>query len=140
MWEPMKPAPPEITYRKCSSNSPWYSQSRMIFPTWPEVLLLLTLAGVSVFLFWRRLGPVVDTIRRSKPDPGIAPDAGARRVRDFVWEVLLQGKVIGERPLPGLAHAFVFWGFLAFALVTVNHFAIGFGVRLLSPHGLFGSF
>ena len=48
-----------------------------------------------------------------------------KRVWDFVWEVLFQGKVIRERPLPGLAHAFVFWGFCAFALVTLNHFAIG---------------
>ena len=34
-------------------------------------------------------------------------------VLDFFWEVLCQGKVIRERPLPGLAHAFVFWGFCA---------------------------
>ena len=39
---------------------------------------------------------------------------------------MLQGKVIRERPLPGLAHAFVFWGFCAFALITVNHLAAGF--------------
>jgi Fe-S oxidoreductase len=70
----------------------------------------------------------------------MAPEANGRRIREFVWEVLLQAKVIRERPLPGLAHAFVFWGFLAFALVTLNHFASGFGVRLLSEDGLFGSF
>ena len=34
------------------------------------------------------------------------------RIRQFLWEVMLQGKVIEQRPLPGLAHAFVFWGFL----------------------------
>ena len=43
---------------------------------------------------------------------------------------MLQGKVIRERPLPGLAHAFVFWGFCAFALITLNHLATGFGLRL----------
>jgi Fe-S oxidoreductase len=112
----------------------------MMFPSWPEVLLLLTLTAVSVFLFWRRFGPVVHTIRRSKSDPGMAPDADGKRIRDFIWEVLLQGKVIKERPLPGIAHAFVFWGFLAFALVTLNHFASGFGVRLLSEDGSFGYF
>ena len=52
----------------------------------------------------------------------------AAELWDFVWEVLCQGKVIKERPLPGVAHAFVFWGFLAFALVSLNHFATG--VRL----------
>ena len=48
----------------------------------------------------------------------------------FISEVLLQSKVIRERPLPGIAHAFVFWGFCAFALVTLNHFAQGFGLTL----------
>jgi Fe-S oxidoreductase len=50
---------------------------------------------------------------------------------------MLQAKVIRERPLPGLAHAFVFWGFCAFALVTLNHIAIGFGMRFLAPGGFY---
>ena len=62
----------------------------------------------------------------------------APRIRQFVWEVLLQGKVIRERPLPGLAHAFVFWGFCAFALITLNHLAAGFGFPFLSREGGFG--
>jgi Fe-S oxidoreductase len=39
-----------------------------------------------------------------------------------------------------LAHAFVFWGFLAFVLVTLNHFAVGFGIGFLSAEGFFGRF
>ena len=55
-----------------------------------------------------------------------SPFSPSRRASGkFVWEVLLQGQVIQQRPLPGLAHAFVFWGFCAFALVTLNHFAAG---------------
>jgi len=34
----------------------------------------------------------------------------------------------------------VFWGFCAFALITVNHLAMGFGVRILSPESGFGRF
>ena len=48
---------------------------------------------------------------------------------------MLQGKVIRDRPLPGIAHAFVFWGFLAFGLVTLNHILEGFGLRLLERAG-----
>ena len=62
----------------------------------------------------------------------------APRVRQFVWEVMLQGKVIRERPLPGLAHAFVFWGFCAFALITLNHLAAGFGAPFLNRESGFG--
>ncbi len=52
-------------------------------------------------------------------------------MRDFVWEVLLQAKVIRQRPLPGFAHALVFWGFCAFALITINHFAEGMNIAVL---------
>ncbi|MBT4660274.1 MAG: 4Fe-4S dicluster domain-containing protein [Candidatus Marinimicrobia bacterium] len=50
---------------------------------------------------------------------------GERLFRVF-REVLLHEKVIRERPFPGLMHALVFWGFLVFGLVTIDHFAIGF--------------
>ena len=63
-----------------------------------------------------------------------------RRVADFVWEVLLKGKDIKQRPLPGLAHALVFWGFLAFALVTINHFAVGVRLGFLDENAGFGRF
>ncbi len=57
------------------------------------------------------------------------------RIRRVLWEVFGQGLVIGQRPLPGLAHAFVFWGFCVFALVTLNHFAAGFGLGFLGDGG-----
>jgi len=39
-----------------------------------------------------------------------------------------------------LAHAFVYWGFLAFGLVTINHLATPFGVRFLTSDSSFGGF
>ena len=80
----------------------------------------------------------MDAIRRSRDNPDFHLRPLAPRIRQFVWEVLLQGKVIRERPLPGLAHAFVFWGFCAFALITLNHLAAGFGFPFLSRDGGFG--
>src|SRR6202161_1737543 len=53
---------------------------------------------------------------------------------------MCQGKVIKERPLPGLAHAFVFWGFLAFALVSLNHLATGIRLGFLPPASYVGNF
>src|SRR5271169_3870419 len=94
-------------------------------------LLFLALLLASVYGFWRRFGEVVRKIRQAKPDPGFKLHPIGRRIRDFVWEVMLQGKVIRQRPLPGLAHAFVFWGFCAFGLVTLNHLAAGFGFPFL---------
>src|SRR5690242_66274 len=94
------------------------------FSTW-EKLLLVALIVASAAMFWRRFGPILKRIRQSRKDPGFSLAPIGKRVWDFFWEVLCQAKVIRERPLPGLAHAFVFWGFCAFALVTLNHVAVG---------------
>jgi Fe-S oxidoreductase len=80
----------------------------------------------------------LDAIRRARDNPDFHLRPLAPRIRQFIWEVMLQGKVIRERPLPGLAHAFVFWGFCAFALITLNHIAAGFGFPFLSREGGFG--
>ncbi|HUX45836.1 MAG TPA: hypothetical protein VMV57_13890, partial [Terracidiphilus sp.] len=109
------------------------------FSLW-ERLLFLSLAIASAALFWWRFSPIFRRIVRSRPDPDFHLAPVARRIRDFVWEVLCQSKVIRQRPLPGLAHAFVFWGFCAFVLVTLNHCAVGLGLGFLSPKGLFGRF
>jgi len=110
----------------------------MIHPSWLEIAILAILLSISVSLFWRRFRKPVDVIRRSRANAGFQLRPLAPRIRQFVWEVLLQGKVIRERPWPGLAHAFVFWGFCAFALITLNHIAAGFGFPFLNREGWFG--
>ena len=105
-----------------------------------EKLLLTALVLASGYLFWHRFGVVVEKILHARRDPGFQLFPLGRRVWDFFWEVLCQAKVIRERPLPGLAHAFVFWSFLAFALVTLNHLAVGLGIGFLDPAGMFGRF
>src|SRR4029079_6406904 len=106
------------------------------FATW-EKLLLLFLIFASAALFFRRFAPILNRILKSRKDPNFSLAPISKRVWDFFWEVLCQAKVIRERPLPGLAHAFVFWGFCAFALVTLNHFSVGFGLGFLDPAGFF---
>src|SRR5271157_1188416 len=98
-------------------------------------ILLLT----AVYGFLRPFGRVIAIIFRSKPDADFALRPIGPRLRRFLREVALQRLVIGQRPWPGLAHAFVFWGFCLFALVTVNHFATAFGLAFLDRGG-FGRF
>src|SRR5215472_8799807 len=105
-----------------------------------EKLILAVLIIASAALFWRRFGVVLDRILKSKKDPGFHLGNLGRRAWDFFSEVMLQSKVIRQRPLPGLAHALVFWGFCAFVLVTLNHVAAGFGVAFLSPSSAIGRF
>ncbi len=103
-------------------------------------VLLLALILLSFWLFWQRFGKVVHRILRARRDPDFRIGSISHRAWNFFWEVLCQAKVIRERPLPGLAHAFVFWAFCAFAIVTLNHIATGFGVPFLHRDTFVGAF
>jgi Fe-S oxidoreductase len=103
-------------------------------------LILLALIVASIWLFWLRFGKVVHRILAAKKDADFQLGSIGQRAWKFLWEVMFQAKVIRERPLPGLAHAFVFWAFCAFALVTLNHLAAGFGLSFFNPHSGFGTF
>jgi Fe-S oxidoreductase len=105
-----------------------------------EKLLFAALAAASALAFWLRFRIVLNKILHSKKDPSFHLFPMGKRLRDFVWEVLFQAKVIRERPLAGLAHAFVFWAFCAFALVTLNHCADAFGIPFLNPAASIGRF
>ena len=105
-----------------------------------EQFLFVALAVASGWGFWRRFGPIFHKIAGSKKDPGFSLAPIGRRVWDFIWEVMLQARVISQRPLVGIAHALVFWAFCAFALVTLNHCAAVVGLGFLSPEGLAGRF
>jgi Fe-S oxidoreductase len=50
------------------------------------------------------------------------------RIRRFLVDVVAQRRTIVERPVAGLAHAFVFWGFLAFGGYTVTEFLYGLDI------------
>jgi Fe-S oxidoreductase len=108
--------------------------------SWLETGLLVAGIALSLVLFFWRFGPILRIIFHSRKDADFSLRPIGRRVWDFFWEVLCQGKVIRQRPLPGLAHAFVFWGFLAFALVSLNHVANGLHLGFLSPVSSIGRF
>src|SRR6185503_2028051 len=68
--------------------------------------LLLLLVGAST---WRRGKFLVEQVRRARPNDRRADVP--RRVRQEVSLVLGQRKLL-QRLVPGLMHAFIFWGFL----------------------------
>jgi len=105
-----------------------------------EMTVFLVILLVSLCLFLYRFVAVLRIVMASKPDADFQLRPLGKRVWDFVWEVMCQAKVIAQRPLPGLAHAFVFWGFCAFALITLNHLLAGVGLQFFSRDGAFGVF
>jgi Fe-S oxidoreductase len=108
--------------------------------SWPEMALLALLCAASLAVFAWRMRPIARNVLRAKRDEGFTLRPVGRRVWEFVYEVLCQSKVIRQRPLPGLAHAFVFWGFLAFAVVTTNHLLTGLRLGVLQHAGFVGTF
>jgi Fe-S oxidoreductase len=105
-----------------------------------EKLIFVALATASICAFWLRFRTVLAIILKARPDADFKLLPLTTRLKDFFWEVLCQAKVVRQRPLPGLAHAFVFWAFLVFALVTLNHCAVGLGIGFLESSGWLGRF
>src|SRR6187402_3326741 len=50
------------------------------------------------------------------------------RLDRFVSEVIFQSRTIAERPVAGVAHLFVFWGFCAFGGFTAMEGLRGLGL------------
>ena len=105
----------------------------MYFSFIEQILLIFLIfaAGISfAYEVWKRLRIVM------KGSGSLPLD----RIKDRLWrtfkEVFIHERVIRDRFWPGLMHALVFWGFLVFGLVTVDHFTIGFGISLVSSSSL----
>lgn len=93
-------------------------------------LLLALLVVVFVGLFAWQVRTRLELVRRA---PGVLRTDGAcRRASRFLREVVFQSKVIAEKPAVGLAHALVFWGFVAFAGYSGAQFLKGLGLADLT--------
>jgi Fe-S oxidoreductase len=103
-------------------------------------LLLAVLSIAAGVLFWKPFGGVCYRILRSKHEPEYTLDHLFRRCWRVFWEILCQAQVIRDRPLPGLAHAFLLWAFCAFLLAEIDELAVPFGFTFLNRQSAFGLF
>ncbi len=86
---------------------------------WAFRLLFILFVG----LFVAQVATRLRLILRAKNNFSLA-NPGARISR-VISEVVLQSKVIAGRPIAGVAHAFVFWGFVMFGGFTTAKFLQG---------------
>lgn len=85
-------------------------------------LLVLVFGGLFAIQVRTRLGLVWRA-------PGsLRTDGRRERAARFVREVVCQSKVIGGKRVVGIAHALVFWGFVAFAGYSGTQFLKGLGI------------
>ena len=94
--------------------------------TLPAILILWALVLICGGIFSSQIASRVRLIAAA-PNTFSSDDLGFR-VRRFLVDVVAQRRTIRERPVAGLAHAFVFWGFVAFGGYTMVEFLKGLGV------------
>ncbi len=103
----------------------------------PEIIRIavaIYLLG-AIALFFKLVADKVAFVRGGRPEP--RSDQIGRRIGLFFTEVIGQTRV-RERLAAGWAHAFVFWGFLAFVISTLDllvRLSVGGEGFLLGPLG-----
>lgn len=95
-----------------------------------DIFLLWILVLASLGAFTAQVAARVRLVAAA-PNTFDTSDLGVRVTR-FLVDVLGQRRTISERPVAGLAHACVFWGFLAFGLYTAVEFLHGLGLADLT--------
>ncbi|HSL22328.1 MAG TPA: heterodisulfide reductase-related iron-sulfur binding cluster [Vicinamibacterales bacterium] len=95
-----------------------------------ETLLLWLLVVIFVGAFAAQVATRVRLIAAA-PNTFSLENPGYR-VGRFLVDVIGQRKTIVERPVAGIAHALVFWGFVAFGGYTTAEFLRGLGIADLT--------
>ncbi|HEX5579280.1 MAG TPA: heterodisulfide reductase-related iron-sulfur binding cluster [Candidatus Limnocylindria bacterium] len=88
-------------------------------PYYPLIVIAVTVAAVA---FWRRARFHVAVVRAGRPLNRI--DQPLRRIWGFLVYVIAQKRLLQD-PVPGLMHAFIFWGFVALLVTTGNYLTNG---------------
>src|SRR5271157_2904837 len=85
--------------------------------------IFVALFIASVWLFLKTVNRRIFSVL---PKHGDLPhDNIPKRLWRVFVEVILQYRVVRDRPIVGVLHAFVVWGFLAFAWVSAQHLLLG---------------
>jgi Fe-S oxidoreductase len=88
-------------------------------PLYPLIVLPL---GLALFLFWRRLRLHLRVLRSGRALN--RTDRPLERIKGVLIYVIAQRRLLNDLG-PGLAHAFIFWGFLVLLATTGNYLTNG---------------
>jgi Fe-S oxidoreductase/nitrate reductase gamma subunit len=91
-------------------------------PELPYYPLIVVPLLVAAFLFWRRSRLHWAVLRAGRPLGRL--DRPKERVWGVIRYVIAQERLLRD-PVPGLMHAFVFWGFLVLLVTTGNYLTNG---------------
>lgn len=95
-------------------------------PFYPLIVVPLAAAA---YLFWRRARWHWAVLRAGQPEDRF--DQPMRRIGSVLVYVVGQKRLLQD-PIPGLMHAFIFWGFLALLVTTGNYITNGLVETILA--------
>src|SRR5579862_7931053 len=88
-----------------------------------RIAVFLAIATVSLWLF---ASTIQKRLLAHFPKPWeLPPGPVAKRLWRVFSEVVLQSRVVRDRPIAGFLHALVVWGFIAFGWVSFEHLSLG---------------
>ncbi|TMB83474.1 MAG: (Fe-S)-binding protein [Chloroflexi bacterium] len=91
-------------------------------PSVPFYPLVVLPAAIALYLFWRRLRLHLAVLRAGRPLN--RSDQPVERIKGVLIYVIAQRRLLNDIG-PGLAHAFIFWGFLVLLATTGNYVTNG---------------
>jgi Fe-S oxidoreductase/nitrate reductase gamma subunit len=104
-------------------------------PELPYYPLIVVPLAIAVFLFWRRSRLHWRVLRTGRPLARL--DRPMERIWGVLRYVIAQERLLRD-PVPGLMHAFVFWGFLVLLVTTGNYLTNGLVERIVTAIPLVG--
>ena len=104
-------------------------------PELPYYPLIVVPLAAAIFLFWHRMRRHWAVLRAGRPLD--RRDKPMQRWWGVIRYVIAQERLLRD-PVPGLMHAFVFWGFLVLLVTTGNYLVNGWVERIVNAIPLIG--
>ncbi len=101
-----------------------------------EKVILTIIIVVGVYLSFKAFYIRYLLVKKGQPDE--RTNNWPKRLWYAIVHVFCQRCTLRDRPWTGMLHFFVFWGFVFFALVTINHVLSGYSEHLYIFRGGFG--
>jgi Fe-S oxidoreductase len=94
--------------------------------TLPEKALFIILAVISIYYTYRGFRQIIHIIRKGQPEYYSRFNLPVDRIREALVRTITQITVFRNRPVVGLFHSFIFYGFTFYALVNLADLIEGF--------------
>src|ERR1700747_1935068 len=86
--------------------------------TLPERIVFTLLAALSLYYSYRGFREIIAVVRQGQPEYYSRTNRAFERVREAILQTVTQVTVFRSRPIVGVFHSFIFYGFSFYLLVN----------------------